>query len=625
MPSLFPSSVLPAVPPADPSAADAAEPAAAPVAAGSEQTAVPQDITGTVPDTVQEGAQGAVDSLGPFWGILSTVALGVGIALAVVVAGALVLNTLLARRPLIRQQVARCRIPVAVALSLMASRVALGLTASGYDWFEGTNFLLLAGIIGALAWLALRIVRIVEERLLAKYGTAGEDDRRDRKIQTQTVLIRRILQAVIIVMAVAAILLTIPQVRAVGAGLLASAGLVSVVAGLAVQSTLTNVFAGVQLAFTDAIRVGDVVTMEDVYGTIEDITLSYVVVKIWDGRRVIFPSSHFTTTPFENWTRVGSELSGTVEMEVDWRVPMDATRERLKALLESTELWDGKEGSVQVTDALGGMAKIRAVVSARNSGDLWDLRCLVREDLMTFLREEHPEAIFHQRLAEGVTVVTPAYEDEAGAEADGGAPAGGPGTSGRLPGGPDAGPVPGAAAGPRTGWDAEEAAHDAAAAGSGNGVGRAAGNGTGNGAGHAHPARPGRTAETDPRTGPVHPREPGPSTSPLRRIGGHHGPATAQQPAVTGGQRVVTGSGPAVTGSTPLTRASGDSSVFTGSITAIERNREFAGPGEKAYQERKEKAAQAEAGSGDHGDHGSHAAETDPERRARPDVDLEGD
>lgn len=516
-----------------------------------------EDFAPTVPESVEEGAQGAVESLGPFWGILSTVLIGVAIALAVVLAASLLVNVVLRGRPRMRRQVARCRIPVTVALTLMAARIALGLTASEYEWFEGLSFLLLAGIVGALAWLALRIVQIVEERVLDKYKSSGVDDRRDRKIQTQMVLIRRILQALIIVIAVAVILLTIPQVRAVGAGLLASAGLLSVVAGLAVQSTLTNVFAGVQLAFTDAIRVGDVVTVDNVYGTIEDITLSYVVVKIWDGRRVIFPSSHFTTTPFENWTRVGSELSGTVEMEVDWRVPMEPTRERLRALLESTELWDGKEGSLQITEALGGMVTIRAVVSARNSGDLWDLRCLVREDLVTFLRSEYPEAIYAQRLAEGLTAFSLA-----------------PGT-------------------------AEE---------------------DGQGAGEPEDARHDGAAHREPGTGAARevPRETGhesrPATSTLPRVDADNGARTPTEP-----QRTVTGAESTVTGSTPLTRASEDSSMFTGSITAIERNREFAGPGEAVYQERKEKAALADAPDEDEDGVRTGAS------RARPDVDLDGD
>jgi small-conductance mechanosensitive channel len=552
MPSLSPAFGLP--PAVFASTTDTTEPS-------SEPTGAPADlgdgVPDTVQDTVQDGATNAVESLGPFWGMLTTVAIAVAIALAVVVAVWLLLNVVLRTRPALRQQIGRCRVPVAVALSILSIRIALGLTASEYEWFEGVSFVLLAGIIGSLAWLALRIVRIVEERLLDKYASDDVDDRRDRKIRTQTVLLRRVLNAVIIVIAVSVILLTIPSVRAVGAGLLASAGVLSVVAGLAVQSTLTNVFAGVQLAFTDAIRVGDVVTVGDVFGNIEDITLSYVVVKIWDGRRVIFPSSHFTTTPFENWTRTGSALSGTVEMEVDWRVPMDATRERLKDLLESTELWDGKESSIQITDALGGMVKIRAVVSARNSGDLWDLRCLVREDMVSFLRSEHPEAIYAQRLAEGSDGASPLLE-AVGIDFD------------------DDGQ-------PKTGGAAAE--------------GRAQGQA---------PAHTPRTPTSPlPQVGPGTGQQP---ASPSQ-------PGTHQQPA-TGPQGIPTGSTPAQTGSTPLTKASGDSSVFTGSITAVERNREFAGPGEKAYQERKDKAAQAD-GAGDE-------ADEDTPKRHGPDSDLDG-
>ena len=170
---------------------------------------------------------------------------------------------------------------------------------------------------------------MIEAGILGRYQETGVEHRRERRIRTQTILIRRILNAVIVVVAVAVVLLGVPEVRSLGAGLLASAGVISVIAGLAVQSTLTNVFAGFQLAFTDAIRVGDVVDTEGVFGTVEEITLSNVVLKLWDGRRMVYPSSHFTTQPFENWTRVGAEVSGVVELDVDWRVPMDALRARL--------------------------------------------------------------------------------------------------------------------------------------------------------------------------------------------------------------------------------------------------------------------------------------------------------
>lgn len=447
----------------------------------------PTSVEEAVPAPVQESAEGTVEAFGPVIGILFNIAVGVLSALAVVVVVALILNVVLSRRPQLRQQIAQCRVPVAVALSILASRIALGLTSREESWFPGVSFVLLIGIVAALGWLALRVVRIVEEQLLVRYQAAGVDDRRERKIRTQTMLLRRILNAVIIVIAVSVILLAIPSVRAVGAGLLASAGVLSVVAGLAVQSTLTNVFAGVQLAFTDGIRVGDVVDMEDTFGTIEEITLSSVVVKIWDGRRMIYPSSHFTTTPFENWTRTGSALSGTVEMDVDWDVPLEAMRERLRALLDSTELWDGRECSMQVTDALGGMVRIRAVVSARSSGDLWDLRCLVREDFVTFLHADHPEGIYTQRMVEAVPVGLSRSSRSLDGEA---------------------------------------------------------------------------TAPQQPQT-------------PQSHDGG-----TAPE-----------------THTSPLSQVRGDSSVFTGSITAVERNREFSGPGESAYQERRERAERAETGS----------------------------
>lgn len=216
------------------------------------------------------------------------------------------------------------------------------------------------------------MVKIVEAVILSKYigeGELGAEDRRGRRVQTQVDLIGRILAAVIITVAVAAVLLLNESVRGLGAGLLASAGVVSVVAGLAMQSTLANLFAGIQLAFTDSIRVGDVVVIEENFGTVEEITLSTVVIKSWDGRRFIYPSAHFVATPFENWTRVGTELLGVVELDVDWRVPTDALRGRLKRLLTTTDLWDGQTSNLQITEATGGHVQARVVVSARNSGN----------------------------------------------------------------------------------------------------------------------------------------------------------------------------------------------------------------------------------------------------------------
>src|SRR3712207_6783548 len=192
--------------------------------------------------------------------------------------------------------------------------------------------------------------------------------------------------------------MTFPGARAAGTSLFASAGVVSVIAGLAAQSTLANVFAGLQLAFTDAIRVDDVVVVEGEWGRIEEITMTYVVVHLWDDRRLIMPSTYFTTTPFQNWTRRAADLLGTVELDLDWSVPVDEMRQELTRLLESTDLWDHRVGVLQVTEATGGYVRVRALASAVDAPTLFDLRCHVREELVDWLQRTHPGALPRARV-----------------------------------------------------------------------------------------------------------------------------------------------------------------------------------------------------------------------------------
>lgn len=369
----------------------------------------PEEPTPTegVGDVVEESVPEELESLiveqGPFFGIITGLVIALLVALVVTVMSSMLLKQIFRHHDGVKQAVNRTRTPLFITLVLIGTWFTLNITLSAATWFQPVSFVLLVAVVIGLAWWALRIVRIVEAMIYSRYigyseGELDVEDRRGRRLATQVSLIRRILTAVIITLAVAAILLMIPQVRALGAGLLASAGVASVVVGLAMQSVLTNVFAGIQLAFTDSIRAGDVVVVEGNFGTVEDITLTAVVIKSWDERRFIYPSSYFVATPFENWTRVGTDILGTVELDVDWRVPMDPLRARLKRLLDSAELWDGRDYSLQVTDAVGGMVKARVVVSARNSGELWDLRCLIREDLVNYLRAEHPYAVFTQRM-----------------------------------------------------------------------------------------------------------------------------------------------------------------------------------------------------------------------------------
>ena len=290
------------------------------------------------------------------------------------------------------------RLPLRFVLCLIGVRTALALTGGGLEWRHGADHLLLIGLIASVAWLAVAMLLIIETIVLMRYRMDVADNRRARRLRTQVILARRIGVALIVVVGLGSVMLTFPAVQALGAGLLASAGVLSIVAGLAAQTSLVNVFAGIQLAFTDAIRVDDVVVVQKEWGRIEEITLTYVVVHIWDDRRLILPSTYFTTTPFENWTRRQSEVMGTVEFDLDWRAPVEAMRAELKKVLAETELWDKRVGILQITDATAGFVRVRIVVSAADSGSLFDLRCLIREELVLFLQQEHPTALPHVRL-----------------------------------------------------------------------------------------------------------------------------------------------------------------------------------------------------------------------------------
>jgi len=285
---------------------------------------------------------------------------------------------------------------LAVALSgLAAARRPELVDAS---WWAGVRLALRLASIGAGAWLLASVLLFLEDLGLKRYRTDTSDNLTARRVRTQVLVVRRLTVSVVVVIGLGAALLSFPGVRAVGASLLASAGLVSVVAALAAQSILANVFAGIQLAFNDAIRIDDVVIVEQEWGWIEEITLSYVVVRLWDDRRMVLPSTYFTRTPFQNWTRHHSELLGAVELDVDWRVDVGAMREELDRVLADTDLWDGRSKVLQVTDAVGGVVRVRVLVTAKDAGTLFDLRCLVRERLVTWVQRSDAAGLVRQRV-----------------------------------------------------------------------------------------------------------------------------------------------------------------------------------------------------------------------------------
>lgn len=286
--------------------------------------------------------------------------------------------------------------PFQVAGTVLAVQFAVRFStgyAVGESWRRLLLHLLVLAVIATVAWLVAALLVVVEDTALARFRVDVPDNRHARRVRTQVVMLRRLTIAVIVILTVGVMLMTFPSVRGIGAGVLTSAGVVGVVAALAAQSLLGNVFAGLQLAFSDAVRLDDVVVVEGEWGRIEELTLSYVVVQIWDDRRLILPTSYFTTKPFQNWTRTESAVLGTAEFDVDWAVPVQTMREELRRLVEGTELWDGRVCVLQVTDATGGMVRIRALVSAADAGSLWDLRCLVREHLVTWIRDNRPTAM----------------------------------------------------------------------------------------------------------------------------------------------------------------------------------------------------------------------------------------
>ncbi len=328
-----------------------------------------------------------------------------GVALAGAVAVVVVLHVvvrLLARRSVWADALLRrARIPfrlflLAATLSAVVANVRP--EALGETWWERVALVCRLFTIGSGAWLLAAALTFLEDLGLHRYRTDVADNRVARRVKTQGLIIRRLTVAAVVVVALGAALYSFPGVQALGASLLASAGLLSIVAAVAAQSTLANLIAGLQVAFSDAIRLDDVVIVEDEWGWIEEITLSYVVVRLWDDRRMVLPSTYFTKTPFQNWTRHKSELLGSVELDVDWRVDIAGMRAELERILVRTELWDGRAKVLQVTDAVGGVVRVRVLVTATDAATLFDLRCFVREELVTWLQVRDQDGMPRQRV-----------------------------------------------------------------------------------------------------------------------------------------------------------------------------------------------------------------------------------
>ena len=359
----------------------------------------------------QSGAEAAVTTtidltlliLGPIVGAF------VGVVVSVLLSA--LLRKALAKAATASSILARVRRPGHFTFAAWGAWAGLGIALvnphlSDWNGTSITTFLMHVLLIVALAcltWMAYAAAWVFEDAAKARQDS---DQGRSRRFETQAQVLRRLTQSIVVVVGVVAIISTFEVARHAMTTVLASAGVISVIFGLAAQQTLGNVFAGLQLAFTDAIRVGDVVVAGEKKetGSVEEITLSYVVVRIWDERRLIIPSRYFTQTPFENWTRRAAAQLGTVELKLDWSAPMTLIRAKVEQLLTATDLWDGRTWGVQITDSDEYTVTVRVLVSAKNSGHLSDLRAYMREQLISWIVTEEPWARPAQRIEPRQTV-----------------------------------------------------------------------------------------------------------------------------------------------------------------------------------------------------------------------------
>lgn len=284
-------------------------------------------------------------------------------------------------------------VPAALALPLLflilavrATPLSPGLVAQLQHWLG-------IGVLLCAVWLAVRVVDALQARILREHPVDVEDNLAARRIQTQTRVIARVIQGTVILVGVALALMTFPAIRQIGATLLASAGLIGLVAGIAARPVFGNLIAGLQIALAQPIRLDDVVIVEGEWGRIEEITSTYVVVRVWDERRLVVPLEWFIQNPFQNWTRTSAQLLGTAFLWLDYRTPMADVRAQLQKICEEDPRWDGRVCVAQVTETSEHTIQVRLLVSARNSGDLFDLRCVARERMIDYLERCHPYAL----------------------------------------------------------------------------------------------------------------------------------------------------------------------------------------------------------------------------------------
>ena len=291
----------------------------------------------------------------------------------------------------------KCKTAFNILIPVISIFISLSY-AEESDWTDGLIDIFTVLLIMSSVNFLIRLVYALEAIFLDKYNIDKEDNRKERKIITQLNFMKRVVIVSLVMLGLAVILLSFEEGRKYGQTLLTSAGVASIIIGLAAQKSIANFFAGIQIAFTQPIKIDDAVVVEGEWGWIEEINLTYVVVRIWDWRRLILPITYFIEKPFQNWTRNKGEIIGTVFLHLDYRTPIEPLRAKLSEILKAETKWDGNVDNLQVVDTKEYTVVVRALMSAKNSPTAWDLRCSVREKLINFLQKEYPESLPVQRI-----------------------------------------------------------------------------------------------------------------------------------------------------------------------------------------------------------------------------------
>lgn len=287
--------------------------------------------------------------------------------------------------------VERLRSPMRILMPLLGIRFVFPPVPTRAE--EAVNHLFAICIISVLSWLLINLVLTGRDIVLSRFDVQVPDNLKARTVHTELTVLVRLLLASIVVFSAGTMLMTFDEIRHVGLSILASAGIIGIILGFAAQRSIATLFAGLQIAFTQPIRLEDAVIIEGEWGWVEEITLTYVVIRIWDLRRLVVPVTYFLDKPFQNWTRVSSNLLGTVLLYVDYSVPVDEVRQAFRDILEASDKWDGEVCGVQATNCTDRTVELRLLMSAADASRAFDLRCEVREKILKFLVESHPECL----------------------------------------------------------------------------------------------------------------------------------------------------------------------------------------------------------------------------------------